>query len=163
MKRLVAILLVSSLSVACSDLKPYERPTERKDFFHPVRQLPPEPVYSRLKYVYLPDVIPEAPTAESANRIDPKIHFEVTNSTLERTAQALGETIHYKAFIAQEIAQQPYSCNLSGTVDEIAQNISRDSNIDVVVDHSQRELRFLPRTSVLPRLPEDSNEHQSNN
>ncbi|NMC63324.1 MAG: hypothetical protein GYA55_09175 [SAR324 cluster bacterium] len=163
MKRLITIVLISALSTACSDLKPYEPQSERKDFFYPVRQLPPEPVYSRLKYVYLPDVIPEAPTGESANRIDPKIHLTVTNSTLERTAQALAETVHYKGFIAQEIAQQPYSCDLSGTVDEVAENISSDSNIDVVVDHSQREIRFLPRTSVPPRLPEDSNEHQSNN
>lgn len=161
---LASFLIITWLS-ACSDLKPYDPSgTERKYFFHSVRQLPPEPVYNRLSYVRPPDPLPdEAAPSASADTLRPRIQLEIANSTLGRAAGALASSIGYQVFVDPEIASLPYSCNMSGSIEVLANNMAEQVNADVVVDNEQRQIRFSVKNAVIPRLEEGGNEHQSNN
>lgn len=159
----VALILVVGLIIGCGGgVKEWEPTQGRKNFFSPVRQLPPEPVYNRMRYTYLPEVAPEKDSTKLpvGETLFPTLHFEVKNSTLERAARSLAEAIRYDSYTAAVIANQSCSFNTFGTVDQIANEISQSANINVVVDHSNREIRFLANQAVEPRLIEGDNEHQ---
>ena len=161
MRKILTALTITALLGACGDVKSYKPEPERKHFFHSVRQLPPEPVYNRLRWVYLPDPLPENPGATSAAPIVPTVLLEIRNGTVESAARELGSAAGYRTAINPEIGSKPFSGSLSGTVDEAAGTLARNSGIEVQVDHGRKELRFLPATAVAPRLAEGSDEHQS--
>ena len=158
--KILTVVLAGLLVAGCSGHTPKD--SERRQFFHPVRQLPPEPVYDRLRYVNPPQVLPDDTAPErSADTLRPTLHLDIAHSTLGHTAVALAQTVGYTASTDASIESRPYSCNVSGSVDAIGETIAREAGIQVVVDHERREVRFLPAAAVVPRLQEDSNEHQS--
>lgn len=111
------------------------------------RQLPPEPVYNRVSFSQLPEVMPSRDLPNSdAGVISPMVHLDLKNSTLEEASSVLAAVSRYTSYCASSIAKQRISMNTLGTVDELADQISKEANIKVVVDHDARQVRFLTGT-----------------
>jgi len=118
------------------------------------RQLPPEPVYSRLRLVHVPETMPLARANYSPDRprILPVIHLELDEDTLEDAAAALAATARYSSYCASSIANQKVSLNQLGTIDELAGELAAAAGIRVVVDHENRQVRFFAQPIEQPRF-----------
>ncbi|MDZ4787221.1 MAG: hypothetical protein SGJ02_14200 [bacterium] len=153
-----SILLVgiAIIIVGCSGKTIKKTPTPI--FETAKRQLAPEPVYNRLRWVHLPEVLPEKRTgskaASSSIRINksntmifPVIHFELKNGTLAEASQMLGASARYKSSCDASIAEKHITLVALGTIHELANKISDLGGIEVIIDHAGREVRFVPRNS----------------
>ncbi len=129
---------------------------ERKLFGISVRDHAPQPVYKRTRLVHLPSVVP--PTPQDLGRapmILPVVHFELVDASLEDAARILGQTSRYTSYCASTIADKRVTLTALGTIDELASKISTLANIETIVDHHNREVRFLARKGdqvVAPQL-----------
>jgi len=123
----------------------------------PKRQLAPEPTYNRMRWVHLPAVMPMASRLNANDRksnarasldqpmIFPIIHFELKEGTLMEASEMLGASTRYHSSVDSSIADKTISLDMLGTVHELANKISEIANIEVVIDHVGREIRFVPR------------------
>lgn len=167
--RIIGALLILGAS-GCFPEKSYSPHKEKKAFVYPVRQDAPEPVYNRLTYVLPPSPLP---SYEGPGRVGepmvPVVHLEFKNAKLEEIASALAMSARYRAYTSGLIANRRVSFNALGTIDELAHEISNKVGINVMVDHVNKEVRFLAkRGAVTPSFPkevlkEQSDEHKSNN
>jgi hypothetical protein len=129
---------------------------EKKTFFFPVRQLPPQSVYNRLREVRPPSVLPSSTLSKSKTpKILPVLHLELESVSLEEAAKVLAESARYSYYCSSIVADKRVSINSLGTIDELGQEIAQKAGIDVVVDHSNTEVRFLagslhPKAPLLP-------------
>lgn len=137
---LIVLLVASFLfTLGCSE-------TPRKDprvYSYSGRQLPPEPVYNRLRWVYLPDPPPVKDLAVRSPRLVPVIHLQVKNASLDAVAKALGDSAHYRSYCSSFIADRKVTIDEIGTIDELGNIIARRAKVTVMVDHGNRELRFV--------------------
>ena len=139
---LTAILLLSG----CSLFDSTDPVNEKKPEIFKVsfRQLPPEPVYNRVKFVYLPDVKPDSTKAHSnASQLDPLVKLSLKNNTLEQAAIALASLGNYHPYTASSIAKQKISLEAYGTLEEVAMKLATKSGVHIVVDHPNRQIRIL--------------------
>jgi hypothetical protein len=107
-------------------------------------------------------VLPQRDTAgraESELRETPSLRtvFElsVQNATLEETARVLAATARYSSYTAPSIASEKISVKNLGTIDELARTIESKAQVQVVVDHENKEVRFLPASAESPKLFEE--------
>lgn len=151
----IAALFAALALGACASTEPTPKPPRRAYYF-PSRQLPLEPVYSRLREVRSPDPLPDKLfLAQQPPIIHPVFHMKVRNVTLEKAAQLLASTARYNAYCAGTIADRKISVNDLGNIDELGRKIARKADINVVVDHENAEVRFLPNAVVSPHLYEE--------
>jgi hypothetical protein len=116
----------------------------RKVYRIATRQHPPEPTYSRTRWVRPPDLKPDRDvTASSAPLLLPVIQLEVAETPLKEVAQILAATSRYRSYCAPSISQRTMSITSLGTIEELAHQIELEAGIRVVVDHTLQEIRFL--------------------
>jgi len=130
------------------------------------RQLAPEPVYNRLRYVQPPEMLASRSVRKSsAPSIMPVFHLEVNNITLEELTRLLAESARYDAYCSGLVADQIVSMNTLGTLDELAKELSISADVHVVVDHENRFVRVLAGKFIAPDFFEErfNNEHRSFN
>jgi hypothetical protein len=82
-------------------------------------------------------------------------HLALKNATLEETARVLAATSRYSSYTAPSIASEKISVDNLGTIDELAQIIGSKAHVQVVVDHQNKEVRFLAARGEQPRLFEE--------
>jgi hypothetical protein len=156
-----AALIVASAAGCTRGVKDYEPYGADRTLFMPTfRANAPDPVYRRARWVQLPEVLPsrempgedprEGPNVGPAIR--PVFQFAINDATLEETARVLAALARYSSFTAPSIAKLPFSTENLGTIDELAQIIGRKAQIEVIVDHQNREVRFLAPSSEAPQL-----------
>jgi hypothetical protein len=157
---LIALVVVGG--VGCSGVKPYEPNSKanRTIFMPSVQTVAPEPVYARTRWVNAPHVLPsrdkmgasesgslgETPTLRSV------FHLSLKNATLEETARVLAATARYSSYTAPSIASERISVDNLGTIDELAAIIESKARVQVVIDHENKEVRFLGGFAQPPRL-----------
>lgn len=161
MKRLltigIALLAVGTVLSACGPTAKEWKPSRKvRSYGFAHRQLAPEPVYSRTRWVHLPEPLPgrESPQSEAPTLV-PVFHFEVKDATCQETAVSLAAAARYNGLCAGELAERKITFNALGTIDELAQGISRQEKIRVVVDHQGRLVRFMA-AGVEPSLYGDA-------
>jgi len=163
---ITAILLVLALSCGCGPAgKQWKPGRQRRGYNMTERQLAPEPVYNRLRWVHLPYTTPPAEAGSAAGvRYMPVVHLELSNATLQEAASTLASIARYSSFCASPLANRRISINALGTIDELGASIASAENIEVIIDHNAREVRFLQR-QLKPAFADNevSNEHQQNN
>lgn len=143
-KKLFSLATFSLLLTGCSTKVAPD--SERKVFGVTVRRHDPQPVYKRTRMVYLPAPIPVAQNYKSIPPLMlPVIHFELTDASLEEAAKILGQTARYSSYCASTIAEKRITLTALGTVDELAHKIAKIAKIETVVDHHNREVRFLAK------------------
>ena len=120
-----------------------------------MRQVAPEPVYSRIGWGQPPDpLITVKGTDEPTPYVTPVFHLDLKNATLEEASRILGSMSKYETYCSSVLAEQKITINSLGTLDELAREISQSAGIQAVVDHENREVRFLAGNleSVSPRF-----------
>ncbi len=170
-KGLINFSVLALILGGCSS----EPPPKPKPYYPPaVTKYAPEPVYNRLKTAYLPSPLPErSPGIESSPSnnykasIKPKplgrdlgtvsktksltsqnssvLYFDFQNATLEEIAQKLSKSIGYDYYCSSLLAKRKISVSLKGNADNIAKELAKKENIVAVVDHSNKEVRFIAR------------------
>ena len=159
---LILGLVVCGVSVGCStsDVKPYDASgTKGRTLFLPsYRSAAPEPVYARTRWVHPPEVLPprSGGSTESSYITGPSLRpvYELTlkNASLEQTCKVLASMARYSSYTSPSLASQKFSIQNLGTIDELARIIEEKAGIKVVVDHENKEVRFLVRTALEPTL-----------
>ncbi len=148
-----AIILSSVLCCSCSS---YKEPEPIDEYYEvPFRQLPPEPVYSRLTWSHPPQPIP-APSQQKSPYIQPVIEFDFPGSNLKEAIQALAQTIGYRWDYPPGVASRKVSIKQVGTVDEILSEIGRQAGVRTQLDHTSRMVRVL-HSNTSPQLPNGGN------
>ncbi len=148
------------LFLGCSGVKDYQPIPRNGGLFMPsVRTAGPEPVYARIKWVRPPEVLPQrdeghqtADNLRESPSFRPVFQLTVKDITLEETARVLAATARYSSFTAPSIAKDKISVTNLGTIDELARIIEGKAQVQVVVDHENREVRFLAAHKEQPRL-----------
>ncbi|MCB0331916.1 MAG: hypothetical protein KDD55_00385 [Bdellovibrionales bacterium] len=114
------------------------------------RQLPPEPVYNRLRWVEPPEVMPKRDRQFTDTRplVLPVFHLSLEDSTLKEASLVLAGTSRYHSYCSSKIADQKISLQSLGTIDELAQLIASQANIRVIIDHTNKEVRFLAQPAA---------------
>lgn len=148
-------LLVGSSFLGCgfNTIRPKDD-QRRKDFFFPTKQLAEEPVYGKMTYAYLPSPLPERSASdyswtETRARMRPQngkkgeYSLMVRNEPLETVALRLAKLAHLSSYCSSLVADRRVTISTSGSIDEIAQAVAKRASIKVVVDRSNREIRFL--------------------
>ena len=152
-------LVLCGVSAGCStsDVKPYEPPTKRgRTVFMPsYRVAGPEPVYARTRWVHPPEVLPSRDGGDTESSYDtpplrPVYQLSLKNATLEEACKVVASLARYSSYTSPSLAKERFSFQNLGTIDELARIIEGKAGIKVVVDHENKEVRFLVRTGLEP-------------
>jgi len=144
--RLGIMAVAALLFGGCSTTSvPEWQPEKRtRTFSVAQRQLPPEPVYSRLRWVRPPENIPgDQGVSDSAPAIMPVMHLEVKDTSLEEVAKILASAAQYSSYCSSLIAKQTVTISRLGTLDELGTEVQKAAQIRVIIDHGTRQIRFL--------------------
>lgn len=159
--KLIVGVLVCGVSVGCStsDVKPYEPVAKsgRTLFMPSYRVAGPEPVYARTRWVHPPEVLPSRDDGDTNSSYDapplrPVYQLSISNGTLEQTCKVLASMARYSSYTSPSLAKEKFSLKNLGTIDELARIIEERARIKVVIDHENKEVRFLVRTTLDPTL-----------
>lgn len=162
---LMALMLVAICQLTgCGPTLPTYQPQKARRYLtYAVRQLPPEPVYNRLRYVHLPEPLPARDKLANENSLMlPVFEFQVENVTLDEAALILASAVRYDSYAAPSIAEREVTLTSLGTVEELAQQLAKDTDSYVFVDHKNKQIRFLAqqgRDSDLSQRKVKQNEH----
>ncbi len=161
----VGIVLSACAAIAvagCAGVKPYEPNSKAKRtiFMPSVRSTAPEPVYARTRWVHAPEVVPQRDRSGDVDRgslretptLRSVFQLSLKNTTLEETARVLAATARYSSYTAPSIASEKISVDNLGTIDELAAIIESKAQIQVIIDHQNKEVRFLAPHTAQPRL-----------
>lgn len=123
---------------------------EQKVFRIAKRKFAPEPVSYRLRWVHLPEVVPTRSEGRrvAKERILPVVELDLQDSTLKEAALVVAASARYGSYCSSKIANVPFSLTMLGTIDELGAAIAEKASIDVVIDHANREIRFLPKAAT---------------
>ncbi len=148
---LLSIVFLLLCATGCSTRSRQEKPV--KQYVAATRQNSPAPVYNRVTMVRPPEVLPPRDiNYDGAPRVLPVIHLDLKGVTLETVAQTLAGSARYRSYCAAAIANRKFTIDALGTIDELADSISKRANVYVSVDHVNKEVRFLQNTKKSPRL-----------
>ena len=154
--RLSIFGMVGVLLGACSttDVPQWKPHKETRTYSVAQRQLPPEPTYSRLRWVRPPEVLPHAPRGgDEAPAIVPVMHLELKDTTLEEAARILASAAQYSSYCSSLIAKQTLTLSRLGTIDELGSEVEKAAQIRVIIDHAGRQVKFLANHApAAPRL-----------
>ncbi|MCB0320342.1 MAG: hypothetical protein KDD60_05395 [Bdellovibrionales bacterium] len=157
------IILSVCLLCGCSSHE-FEEPAQVRVYSIADRQLPRDPVYSRLRWVHLPEMHPARHVEVNPERplLLPVNHFSIQDKPLCDAAALLAGSARYSAYCSSLLKDEKISLEALGTIDEIATLIEKNSQARVIVDHSNREVRFLLGTEGRESFYSDggtANEH----
>jgi len=149
-----ALIGVTLVGCATTSGPEWQPPKQIRTFSVAMRQLPPEPVYSRLRIVRPPEVIPNAPRVDTqAPAVVPVLHLEVKDMKLDEVARVLASAAQYSSYCSSLVAQQTLSLNRLGTLDELGAEVEKAAQIRVIIDHAGRQVKFLAEHApTAPRL-----------
>ncbi|MCB0353697.1 MAG: hypothetical protein KDD64_09240 [Bdellovibrionales bacterium] len=143
---LLSLSLVASSGCSTADTESKKVPRVNR-IAH--SQLPPAPTYNRLRWVHAPETLPVRELQYQTAGIDqrplllPVIHFEIQDKSLREASQVLAAATRYGVYCSSLVAERKVTLNSLGTVDELAAEISQQTETRVVVDHSNKEIRVL--------------------
>jgi len=148
-----ALLTLAAAGCSSREGPQWEPEKKIRSFKMATRQLPPEPVYNAVAWVRPPQVTPTRRyEASRAPVVMPIIEFSVDNAPLSEAALVLAATERYATYCSSKVSDQRLTLTMLGTMQEIADAIEDRTDIDVVVDHENREVRFLARSQAAPRF-----------
>lgn len=121
------------------------------------RQFPPEPVYSRVAWVYPPAPLKPKVRTEDVPMLEPSIVFDLPHSTVGEAIEALAQAIGYTWIYPPEAAKRPISIKMDAPVEEILREIGRQGGVYGVLDHAQRRIRVVSSALLGPEKAAEKN------
>jgi len=159
---IVSLLAAAVAGSGCgADLKEWAPERERVGIAPVYRQVPPQPVYNRLRWVHLPEVLPVSSLSSSAPAILPVFHLVLKNATLEDAAHTLAAMTRFDSYCSSSLADRKITIDRLGTLDELAAEIAVAAGITVQIDRASETVRFLPKMAPVPEFwgaPENGQE-----
>lgn len=154
---LIILMLVSTVFASCSAHGPNPRDVEKRKVYYKMvtRQHPPEEVYSRVTWSHLPQPI-AAKAQNNAPLLEPTISFELPNSSLKESVEALAQAIGFRWDYPPSLSNVPVSINKVGTVSEILTDIEKQAEVKTELNFTDRVIRVID-PSTLPSLRTNSN------
>lgn len=141
-------LLLALTLTACAAQQPQEVEYYRVAF----RQHGPEPVYSRFMWSHLPRPFkPKAP--ETAPYYLPVVRFDLPDSTLEEAVESLAQAMGYRWHYPKSVAKRKVHIRMEGSVQDILEEISKQTKVHALFDHQQRMVRIMDK-KMRPTLPQ---------
>ena len=144
---LCGVFLIALSFSGCSALTSHQDPEVEKPIeVYQVanRQLPPKQVYNRLRWVHLPQPLPEKVGAvPTESYILPIVQLELEDATLQEAVDALAATTSYQSYCENRIANKKITIKALGTIDELVEKISKEAGILAEVDHDTQSIRFM--------------------
>ena len=117
------------------------------------RQIPPQPVYGATTWVRPPQMTPNRKVeASDADVIQQIVKLDIKDRPLSEVVLILAATARYKSYCSSKIADRSLTISSLGTLSELAMQIEDAANITVVIDHPNKEVRFLPKTDIKPNF-----------
>jgi len=83
----------------------------------------------------------------------PTMSFELPHSTLGEAIEALAQSIGYYWSYPQESSRRPIAIKMTGSVDQILREISRQAEVYAVLDHKGRMVRVVTGEMINPPAP----------
>jgi hypothetical protein len=154
------VVVLAGCPAGPKDYEPYST-SDRTLFMPTFRAAAPEPVYSRTRWAHLPEVLPQREMPgddkreggpETGPALRPVFQLTLNKASLEETARVLAAMARYSSYTAPSIAQNSFSIENLGTIDELGRIIGEKAGIQVVIDHDNKEVRFLAPAAETPRL-----------
>ena len=141
----IVLLLVSCSLLACYVPKEWEPVDKDRVMPEPVsRQLAPEPPYGTTRFERAPVVQPsDYPAAVAEERVLPMIHLSLKNVSMKQAAMQLASAADFHSYCASSIEDKRVTYSSLGNIDELAAGLAGAADIQVIVDHANREIRFL--------------------
>ncbi len=157
MNRFVTLTILAALCLtACSTREGPQWSSKKKNvttYRMATRQIPPQPVYSGTTWVRPPQMAPDRKVeASNADVIQQIVKLDIKNRPLSEVVLILAATARYKSYCSRKIANRRLTIASLGTLGELAMEIEDKADIMVVVDHQNKEVRFLPKTGVKPNF-----------
>jgi hypothetical protein len=144
--KLILSSIIIGVSNGCYAAHPVAVEPERDVFMFSVRQLPLPPVYNQLKNVRPPGPIPVlASDSISSIHFEPQFTLHTKNISYEEITKRVARLVGFSSYCSSFIARKKTSMHASGSIDDIASEISKVTGAKMVVDHDNREIRFLMR------------------
>ncbi len=145
--RTLILILISLIVVGCSS-----KPMYRVVYYKPAyRQSPPEDTYSRLTWSHLPE--PTRPKArDDAPLLLPEVFVELKDVSLDEAVEAVAQTMGYRWENPDVKSISRINIHMEGNVEEVLDEIRRQSRIPLAFDHDKRIIRIQDSTTQL-RLP----------
>lgn len=139
--------MIRKFAVACFSLFVFSACSDNvktEPYYTAYRQFPPEPVYSRVTWSHLP--MPVQPrTHEEAPYLMPEIYFDMPNSNLGESVEAIAQTMGYQWECPQAIAKKPVRIRMNGTIKEVLDEIDRQAGVKTTMDHQKRSIHVGAR------------------
>lgn len=134
-----------------------ERELPKKEYRVADRQLPADATYSRLRWVHLPETHPQSSdkmrlSERKRSKLLPTVHISLKETPICDAAKALAELGNYHHYCSSLIKKESISINALGTIDEFARKIEANHSVRVIIDHTNREVRFLSDTAYPARF-----------
>lgn len=155
----VVTALCLSMTGCYYKTKDYEPNRHEKLLLPSARSFGPEPVYSRLRWVHPPDLLParEIPGSvdadlENVPNYRPVFQMVIKNGTLQEISRVLAATARYTSYCAPSISENKLTIESLGTIDELGQTVARKAGIKVVIDHTNHAVQFLASSENEPNL-----------
>ncbi len=148
--RTIILIGMCSMVFGCSS-----KPMYRVVYYKPAyRQSPPEETYSRLTWSHLPE--PVRPKArDDAPLLLPEVFVELKDASLDEAVEAVAQTMGYRWEYPDVSSGNRITIHMEGSVEEVLDEIRRQSKIPLAFDHEKRMIRLQDRTTQL-RLPSRS-------
>ena len=116
------------------------------EYYEPAyRQLPPEPVYSRVGWSHLSGPI-KPRVRQDAPLLMPVMAFELPRSTVGEAIEALAQAIGYSWSYPPEAAGRRIAIKMTAPIDEILREIGRQGGVYGVLDHEERRIRVVSKS-----------------
>jgi hypothetical protein len=141
------LICICSFLFGCSS-----KPMYRVVYYKPAyRQSPPEETYSRLMWSHLPE--PVRPKArDDAPLLLPEVFVELKDVTLDEAVEAVAQTMGYRWEYPEVTSKNRITIHMEANVEDVLEEIRRQSLIPLAFDHEKRMIRLQDRTTQL-KLP----------
>jgi hypothetical protein len=137
--------------VSCSSTPPPVDPHPLKVFPMSRQSSPAYPYYGKTTWVQADRPIP-LKTKVKSPYIMPIIEFTLKNSNLAEAIEALSQTIGYEGLCPKSVAKTKVSIVMSGSIENILEEISRQAKVDIKVSYNDRTIQVVD-SGMAPTLP----------
>lgn len=129
-----------------------ETPPQPERYRVAFRQNGPEPVYARFMWSHLPRPFKPKVT-DTAPYYLPVVRFDMPDATLETAVEALAQAMGYRWHYPKSVAKRKVHIRMEGTVEEVLEEICRQTKVEALFDHQQRLVRVVDKR-MMPKLPQ---------
>ncbi len=142
------IRLLPLLALTLASCSSTEQPVVVEYYPVSYRQLPPEPVYSRITLSHLPQPV-GTKRAVSAPMLSPVLMVDLPHSDLREAVEALAQALGYRTEYPRGLLSRPVSIKMEGRIDQLIREVEKQAQVIIVLNHDERRVIVSPEPSSI--------------